>query len=29
MKKAKELFDASAAAAKEPVKHTIVIEAVK
>jgi len=29
MKKAKELFDASAKAAKEPVKHVILIEAVK
>ncbi|HSI32066.1 MAG: SGNH/GDSL hydrolase family protein [Phycisphaerae bacterium] len=29
MKKAKELFDASAATAKQPVKHTIAIEAVK
>jgi lysophospholipase L1-like esterase len=29
MKKAKDLFDASAKAANEPVKHTIKIEAVK
>ncbi len=29
MKKAKANFDASAAAAKQPVKHTIVIEAVR